>query len=146
MIGARVEKFSDLINQELQEDHEVPNHSFRHQVMTGFSEERIYNELSNTQRTIEEVAGSEQPLMFRPPRGRVNKRILQVAEQHHYTVVMWSIDSTDWVNPGVHKIVKRVLSEVHNGDIILFHDQGGNRRQTVEALEQDHTRFKTKRI
>ncbi|WDL99531.1 polysaccharide deacetylase family protein [Alicyclobacillus sp. ALC3] len=136
VIGSRVERLPEVLTEELREHDEIANHSFKHQIMTSLSEQRIYSELSSTQQAIQEATGSEQPLMFRPPRGRINKRILQVAEDHHYKVVMWSIDSGDWANPGVHQIVKTVLSQVKSGDIILFHDQGGSRRQTVTALKQ----------
>ncbi|UUZ92207.1 hypothetical protein LJK87_43535 [Paenibacillus sp. P25] len=54
------------------------------------------------------------------------------------TVVMWSWyqDTRDWRKPGVDKIVSQVLSNVHNGDIILFHDLQGDCSQTVEALKR----------
>lgn len=135
VIGSRIGKFPGLINEECREHHQVANHSFDHQIMTGFSDKRIHDELSHTQHAIEEVTRTQQPLMFRPPRGRINKRIVLVAEADHYTIVMWSVESGDWANPGVQAIVDTVLSHVKNGDIILFHDQGGNRRQTVDALK-----------
>ncbi len=137
VIGYRAEKFPELIHMAIRHHFQVANHSFQHKVMTGNSKLEIYNELKNAQNAIESVSGYQQlPRLFRPPRGRINQKILQVAQQHHYKVVMWSIDSRDWENPGVDRIVNRVLSQVQNGDIILFHDQGGSRMQTVESLKR----------
>lgn len=136
VIGSRVEKFPDLVNEEFREHHEIANHSFQHQIMTGLSSDKVYDELLHTQRAIEIVTQSKQPLMFRPPRGRVSKTVLQVAEQNHFQIVMWSLETRDWANPGAQKIVKKVLSQVKSGDIILMHDQGGDRTQTVNALKQ----------
>ena len=48
----------------------------------------------------------------------------------------WHQDTVDWKNPGVNKIVNTVLKGTKEGDVILFHDGGGNRAQTVKALEK----------
>ena len=48
----------------------------------------------------------------------------------------WHQDTEDWKNPGARKIVKKVLKGTEPGNIILFHDGGGNRSQTVKALEE----------
>ena len=55
-----------------------------------------------------------------------------------YKVVMWSWhqDTLDWKKPGVSRIVNNVLKGMKEGDVILFHDGGGNREQTVKALEK----------
>ena len=136
VIGYRAEKFPELITMEINDHFQVANHSFQHKIMTGDSQSEIYKEMMDAQHAIESAAGhKQQPRMFRPPRGRISEKIIKVAYQQHYKVIMWSIDSRDWENPGVGRIVKRVLSQVKNGDIILFHDQGGSRMQTVESLK-----------
>lgn len=50
------------------------------------------------------------------------------------TVRLWTIDPRDWSRPGTSVIVRRVLANVHSGSVILLHDGGGNRSQTVAAL------------
>lgn len=50
------------------------------------------------------------------------------------TPILWSIDTEDWTRPGSDAIVNAVLSQVGNGDVILMHDGGGDRSQTVAAL------------
>jgi peptidoglycan-N-acetylglucosamine deacetylase len=105
-------------------------------IMTQQSPETIKNELENTQQTVESVLRCRRPRMFRPPRGRIDPQLLRVAQEKDYAVVLWSVDSRDWADPGVNHIVREVLSRVGKGDIILFHDQGGNRKQTVEAVKR----------
>ena len=62
----------------------------------------------------------------------------QAVVKDGFKLVMWSWhqDTEDWKNPGVHAIVSRVLKGIKEGNVVLFHDGGGNRRQTVGALEK----------
>jgi polysaccharide deacetylase family sporulation protein PdaB len=136
VIGARVKAYPDLVRQEFEDGNEIANHSYRHLIMTQKPPETIENELENTQQTVESVLRSKQPRVFRPPRGRIDHGLLRVSQKKEYAVVLWSIDSRDWADPGVNHIVRDVLSRVGNGDIILLHDQGGNRKQTVEAVKR----------
>ena len=64
--------------------------------------------------------------------------MIKAAVDKGYKVVMWSWhqDTEDWKNPGVKNIVKKVVNVTKPGDVILFHDGGGNRKQTVKALEE----------
>jgi peptidoglycan/xylan/chitin deacetylase (PgdA/CDA1 family) len=64
--------------------------------------------------------------------------VVNIARQAGILVVMWSWhqDTRDWTDPGVTKIVNKVLDNARNGDIVLFHDYGGKRSQTVKALQE----------
>jgi polysaccharide deacetylase family sporulation protein PdaB len=136
VIGSRVKTYSNLVRQEFESGNEVANHSYRHIIMTHKSPETIATELENTQHTLESELRSRQPRVFRPPRGWIDQQLLRIAHEKEYTVVLWSIDSRDWADPGVDHIVRDVVSRVGKGDIILFHDQGGNRKQTVAAVKR----------
>lgn len=70
--------------------------------------------------------------VLRAPTGHFDERTLKIAERYGYTVVHWSIDSQDWTNPGVDKIVENV-KEAKKGDIILLH-ASDSAKQTVKAL------------
>lgn len=78
------------------------------------------------------------PKLFRPVEGNYNDRLINIAVEQNFKVIMWSWhqDTEDWKNPGVQKIVEKVLTGTKPGDVILFHDGGGNRSQTVQALEK----------
>jgi peptidoglycan-N-acetylglucosamine deacetylase len=70
--------------------------------------------------------------------GQYTDALIDAVTKEGYKVVMWSwhLDTEDWKDPGVNKIVKKVVEGTTPGDVILFHDGGGNREQTVKALEK----------
>ena len=134
VIGYRVKEYSNLVRQELSMRNEVANHTYSHIVVQGLSQNRVADELQEAHSAfLAETRVGETPF-FRPPRGRYDKRVLSVAGAKGYGIVLWSVDSRDWSNPGTGSIIRRVLENVHPGDILLFHDQGGNRSQTIQAL------------
>ena len=57
------------------------------------------------------------------------------AQELGYQIIMWDVDPQDWSLPGVDAIVENVLNNTSAGDIILMHDGGGDRSQTIEALD-----------
>jgi peptidoglycan/xylan/chitin deacetylase (PgdA/CDA1 family) len=79
-------------------------------------------------------AGVPQPTLFRPPYGAYDAGTLALLHEREMTMVMWSIDSEDYLRPGVDAIVANVLGAAKPGAIVLLHDAGGDRSQTVEAL------------
>jgi polysaccharide deacetylase family sporulation protein PdaB len=137
VVGSRVKDQPDLVKREILEGHELANHTYNHSNFRGLTEEEIRKELRKTKQIIVELTKFS-PKLFRPPGGYYNETIINVANQEGYTVVMWSWhqETLDWKQPGVRNIVKKVLSNARNGDIVLFHDYGGDRRQTIEALKQ----------
>jgi peptidoglycan/xylan/chitin deacetylase (PgdA/CDA1 family) len=80
------------------------------------------------------AAGNPQPTLFRPPYGAYDRTTLDLLRERNMTMVLWSVDSKDYERPGVDAIVNRVLSDVKPGAIVLMHDAGGDRSQTIEAL------------
>jgi peptidoglycan-N-acetylglucosamine deacetylase len=80
------------------------------------------------------AAGNPQPTLFRPPYGAYDQTTLDLLSERNMTMVLWSVDSKDYELPGVDAIVNRVLSDVKPGAIVLMHDAGGDRSQTIAAL------------
>jgi peptidoglycan/xylan/chitin deacetylase (PgdA/CDA1 family) len=78
--------------------------------------------------------GVPQPRLFRPPYGSFNDTTMKLLKKRRMLMVLWSVDSQDYRQPGVNTIVKRVLAGAKPGAIVLMHDAGGNRAQTVAAL------------
>jgi peptidoglycan/xylan/chitin deacetylase (PgdA/CDA1 family) len=79
-------------------------------------------------------AGARFPRLFRPPDGMWNATTLALLHRYHMLMVLWTVDTSDYRRPGVNAIVHRALSGIRPGAIILLHDAGGNRSQTVAAL------------
>jgi peptidoglycan/xylan/chitin deacetylase (PgdA/CDA1 family) len=90
-------------------------------------------ELSSTAQRVEDVTGVR-PTLFRPPYGSSSSEINSQARQLGFLPVIWTIDTRDWARPGVSSIVRTALRGVGPGDIILMHDGGGDRSETVAAL------------
>lgn len=89
-----------------------------------------------TQQAVLETTGSK-PVLFRPPGGYYNEAIVELTKDNDLKMILWSWhqDTKDWATPGVYKIVRKVLNNARNGDIILMHDYVHNSTQTIEALK-----------
>jgi peptidoglycan/xylan/chitin deacetylase (PgdA/CDA1 family) len=74
------------------------------------------------------------PTWFRPPYGAVNGAVWKQVRLSHLRVALWDIDTHDWSRPGVNHIVNTVKKHARSGAIILMHDGGVNRQQTIQAL------------
>ncbi|MCP3762729.1 polysaccharide deacetylase family protein [Domibacillus sp. A3M-37] len=136
LLGHRVKKYTEIVQREVREGHEIGNHTYTHPSFYNISQSTLLNEIDKTEKLMN-FQESYNVKLFRPPGGAVNKGIIDALKKQNYTIILWSWhqDTKDWSNPGVDTIVNQVLSDVRNGDIILLHDSGGNRTQTVKALK-----------
>ncbi|MCA1840504.1 MAG: polysaccharide deacetylase family protein [Actinomycetota bacterium] len=131
-VGRMVQRFPDLVRRELGDGMTIGDHTFGHTRLAGLPADRVRGEL---QRTIDQLGplGAHVTLM-RPPDGSFDASTIEVAKSMGLRTVVWSVDSKDWSKPGVDAIVRRVVDSVHPGSIILMHDGGPDRSQTVAAL------------
>ena len=111
----------------------IGDHTETHTAMSHLSRRRQRGEL------LEEAAemgdsGAPFPRMFRPPYGLWNAATLALLRHYRMLMVLWSVDTDDWQRPGVEAIVRAALRGATPGAIILLHDAGGDRSQTVAAL------------
>ena len=132
-VGRLVAAYPGLVIQEYDAGHVIGNHSWSHPDMALLSAASIRLQLVSTSNTIQEATGVR-PLYFRPPYGIMSVAVLTQAYQLGLTTVIWNDEARDWQLPGASVIVKRILGLARNGAIILLHDGGGNRSQTVAAL------------
>jgi peptidoglycan/xylan/chitin deacetylase (PgdA/CDA1 family) len=79
-------------------------------------------------------AGAPYPRLFRPPYGSFNDTTLRVLREYRMLMVLWTNDTEDYLSPGVRHILDAALAGLRPGGIILMHDGGGDRRQTLAAL------------
>ena len=137
VIGSEAERYPRIIQREVKEGHEVANHTYNHIYNFHADPKNIKNELDKASNTIYDITGGYKPSLFRPVAGYINDFIIKNAIQDGYKVIMWSWhqDTRDWSKPGTEKITSHVISNSRPGDIILFHDSGGDRTQTVMALK-----------
>ncbi|MEH7237608.1 polysaccharide deacetylase family protein [Bacillus sp. JJ1562] len=133
IVGENAEKNPDIVLRMYEDGHELANHTYTHPYSTNVS--RIMKEVKQTNDTIYSITGYN-PTLFRPVEGQYTDALIDEIVKVGFKVVMWSWhqDTEDWKNPGVNKIANTVLKGSKEGNIILFHDGGGNRAQTVKAL------------
>jgi peptidoglycan/xylan/chitin deacetylase (PgdA/CDA1 family) len=134
-IGYAVQSNGDISRRTVADGSSVENHTLNHASLDTLSTEQFFNEVETTQSLIQQATGTL-PLCLRPPYGATDARTRDLAADLGLEVVLWEIDTQDWRRPGVDAIVSHVLRSVYPGAIVLMHDGGGDRSQSVAALEQ----------
>ncbi|WP_238350376.1 polysaccharide deacetylase family protein [Kribbella shirazensis] len=132
-IGQNVVKHPELTKRIHAAGHSVQNHTWTHADLRSLSATAFRQQLASTDEVIRAQTGST-PACLRPPYGAVSATVRQRAKALGKDLVVWTVDSRDWKKPGTTAIVQHVLKNVRNGSVILMHDGGGNRTQTVAAL------------
>jgi peptidoglycan/xylan/chitin deacetylase (PgdA/CDA1 family) len=112
---------------------ELADHTYSHADLLALREPGRRRELQWTRGLVARATGV-QPRFFRPPYGATGPAINRLGRSLGLIPVLWSVDSRDWQLPGTKAIVRRVLANVQPGAIVLMHDGGGDRRETLRAL------------
>jgi len=140
LVGVNAERYPSLVRRIVDEGHEIGNHTYYHPNLALCWPEHIRLELNATQLLLETITGRSTTL-FRPPYAADTGPTqlselapLKIAEDLNYLVVLENIDPQDWAKPGADIILRRIKQQRHDGSVILLHDAGGDRSQTVEAL------------
>ena len=128
VVGYLAEKYPEETAALAQAGMEIGNHSYSHQQLVGLRQEKITEQVSQTDTLLEKLTG-EKPALVRPPYGRVNEDVLAAAG---HPVVLWSLDSLDAVADSSADVLEQLLL-AEDGDIIRVHD---GMAITLEALEQ----------
>lgn len=138
VLGKHVKLYPEVVERIKSEGHEVGNHTFTHIDVSKSSYWKIKKEFEDTQNVIYNVTGSK-PNIFRPPFGFINNAALHIVQESGSRIILWSPnqDPNDWRSPGEDYIVKHVLSNIGNGNIILLHDYIPEKdSHTVKALKR----------
>jgi peptidoglycan/xylan/chitin deacetylase (PgdA/CDA1 family) len=130
VVGEQAEQHPELIKAEIADGHCVANHTYHHVNLTRIPGEYVAMEIKACGKVLEQITGRA-PHLFRPPGGDYNPQVAQLASALGYTMVLWTNDPGDYANPGSDLIKSRVLSKIHNGEVILLHD---GIEQTIEVL------------
>jgi cellulose synthase/poly-beta-1,6-N-acetylglucosamine synthase-like glycosyltransferase/peptidoglycan/xylan/chitin deacetylase (PgdA/CDA1 family) len=146
VIGSQAEMSPRLVQREVDEGHDVGNHTFTHPNLGDSPPGIVALELNATQRLFEALTGRSMRLFRAPYFGDAEPTTadelvpIQIAQDMGYIAVGLHIDPNDWQRPPAEQIVNSVLSQIANvtadrtGQVVLLHDGGGDRSQTVEAL------------
>ncbi len=133
MIGRYVAAYPHLARTVAEEGHHVANHTWTHSDLVHMPAHRVHTELARASNAIHSATGVH-PQLFRAPYGAWSAAVLRQCAQMKMVPMDWSVDPRDWARPGVRSIVRNIMRNTRPGSIILEHDGGGNRSQTVKAL------------
>lgn len=123
----------DLLREMADDGHIVGNHTWSHPQLPKLRPSRIRSEMERTSEVIERTLGRP-PVWFRAPYGYWNRHAFEIGADLGMEPLAWTVDTLDWQSPGTGKIVRRVVDGAGPGVVVLSHDAGGDRSQSVVAL------------
>ncbi len=141
MLGANAARYPELVRRVVAEGHEVGNHTWSHTTDGSTPAAVAGREIDSTQRAVWQASGVV-PRWFRPPGGRVGPGLVEAARTRGLRIVWWTVDPWDWSRPGEAVLAERVVGATRPGSIVLLHDGGGDRSQTIVALRDVIRRLK----
>ena len=132
-LGTSAQSYPDECQAILDGGHELASHTMAHENLPLLGRDALREEITGAADAIEKASG-ERPQMIRAPYGAFTEVEWARAGDLISCNVLWNIDTRDWELPGADSIRSTAVSQAYNGAIILMHDGGGDRSQTVEAL------------
>jgi len=126
VLGREAAKYPELMGTIRGQGHTIGNHTWDHPRLTKLTPQRIR----------QEIFSGVKSKCFRPPYRDTNPAVAAVAAANHQREVLWDVDTKDWEKPGAGKIERALVRGAFPGAVILLHDGGGNRVQTVAALDR----------
>jgi len=140
MIGEHVEKYPQVARRVIEEGHEIGNHSYDHHVLIAYKMDELEKEIKDAEWVIKNITGQTTEY-FRPPKAWLTGEEKKKIKEMGYKIILWTLNSKDWVSFDDKYIVRYITRNIKPGDIILFHDsggvfttEGGGRDETVKTI------------
>ncbi|WP_050181631.1 polysaccharide deacetylase family protein [Domibacillus robiginosus] len=130
MLGSRVEQYPELVDQVVQEGHEIGNHSFSHRNLAKLDPREVKKEIDQTALAVEAAAGVS-PLTVRPPYGATNATVNEIIGAKP---MLWTVDTMDWKSHNPKSICGIVKKEARDGSIVLMHDIHQTTAQSLDEI------------
>ncbi|MFG2501709.1 polysaccharide deacetylase family protein [Streptomyces sp. NPDC048441] len=137
MVGTQAEAHPDMVKKVVAAGHRLCDHTVSHN--TGMDKDsKAYQsqQILDAERMITKASGGVRPMYYRAPGGAFTPYSRKLAADRGMRPLGWNVDTKDFERPGTNAIVATVQRELPNGPTLLFHDAGGDRTQTVEALRR----------
>lgn len=136
VIGEQVKAQASVIKRIVREGHTLCNHTWSHdEKLRTRTPAQIASQLSRTNDAIRAIVPGARIEYFRNPGGEFSPLTMSIAAGMGMRSLYWSVDPDDWQRPGTQAVINNVMSHTHSGSIVLMHDGGGDRAQTVAALK-----------
>lgn len=139
--GSWVKKNPDIALLIYNEGHEIGNHAYSHPDLQQRSKAETLEEIQKTNEVIYQAIGV-QPKWFGPPSGSFNQQTIEAAHELNMKTILWTVDTVDWKKPKPSEMVRRVVSQVENGTMILMHPTD----PVVKGLDTMLTEIKAKNL
>jgi peptidoglycan/xylan/chitin deacetylase (PgdA/CDA1 family) len=137
LIGRHAKKYPELVRQIVADGNQIADHSMNHdEHLDQRSDKKMQAEIVGTQTLLQSIVPGTAVTFYRAPAGNMDLHQRGLVKAWGMKPLGWSVDTKDWQQPGVDEILSTVQKQIYNGGIILMHDAGGNRDQTLEALEK----------
>jgi peptidoglycan/xylan/chitin deacetylase (PgdA/CDA1 family) len=134
-VGSLERYFHVSTSRQIADGYPIGDHTETHAPMSRLPSAEQQAQILNQTSTIG-TYGASFPRMFRPPYGLFNSTTLSLLRSYRMLMVLWTVDTEDYKRPPASVIVHRVLAGARPGAIVLMHDAGGERSQTIAALPQ----------
>lgn len=135
-IGQQARAQPALVRRVVAEGHRLCDHTITHDPAIGTHRPSVIDQQLRASRDVVATAGATDIDYFRAPNGIWTPTLVRLSAQDGMQPLGWSVDPRDWSRPGVAAIVRTVQTHVRPGAVVLLHDGGGPRDQTVAALAQ----------
>lgn len=130
VVGSKAEKNPDIIRRMHMEGHLLGIHNYEHTSNWLMSPWKVKKGIEKTAAIIEEITG-ERTVYYRPPWGILN--LIDFIKKSRYFIILWSISAEDWKTSGGSDKIRRALSGIKGGDVVLLHDCGDTPGADIEA-------------
>lgn len=137
LIGPNAERYPKLVKRIVAEGHRLCDHSVDHD--TGMDHKSVAyqkQQILDAKRMIDKASGGARVHYYRAPGGAFTPASRRIAAEHGMRPLGWIVDPGDWQLPGTEAIVRHAKEQVEDGAVLLFHDGGGDRSESYQALQQ----------
>lgn len=131
VVGSLAQHYPNTMQRMLDEGHTIGNHTWNHENLATLSREEFDETVGRTQ----EMLGDRGTACLRPPYAVVGPSTRQWAAEHGLDLVTWDFSPKDWIPQSAHEIAQQILHHARDGVVMLLHDGGGDRSQTVLGLD-----------
>jgi peptidoglycan/xylan/chitin deacetylase (PgdA/CDA1 family) len=133
VLGEQIDGNEELLRRMVRQGCAIEVHAWEHTDMTGQSPRHLRRDIERTRDVIHAVT-RRAPRYLRPPYGEANPAVLDAIRAAGLIPVFWTVEAADWTEPGADTIRDRIVAGLDDGAVVLLHDAGGDRRQTVAAV------------
>ena len=133
VVGQELHDFSGALRSEVRHRFVIGDHTQNHAWLIHLGANGQASQIGAVARELTRY-GAPSPRLFRPPYGAFNGVTMRMLRRLRMFMVLWSVDPSDWRRPGTGAIVSNVLRNSRPGAVVIMHDGGGDRSQTVAAL------------